>query len=105
FDLSKNPTIAPFDYEGGDILSEDADSASDFATNTESISRFIHTYNVYGLGGRESDYARDGCVPGVSTWAESLSNDVDFALFFNAEPCLGFSSSVIVNLRNALGSF
>jgi CubicO group peptidase (beta-lactamase class C family) len=104
FDLSRKPLVAPFDYEGGDINWEDADSASDFETNAESISRFIHTYNVYGLGGRASDYARSGCVPGVATWAESLSNDVDFALFFNAEPCLAFSSSVIGSLRSQLGS-
>jgi CubicO group peptidase (beta-lactamase class C family) len=103
FDLSKNPEIAPFDYEGGDILWEDADSASDFETNAESVSRFIGTYDVYGLGGREFDYARDGCVPGVSTWAESLTKDIDFALLFNAQPCLGFSSGVIENVRSALG--
>jgi CubicO group peptidase (beta-lactamase class C family) len=105
FDLSKRalPT-APFDYDGGDILWEDADSASDFETNAESVSLFIHTYNVYGLGGREADYARSGCVPGVATWAESLANGVDFALLFNAQPCLGFSSGVIEALRAKLGA-
>lgn len=104
FDLSKNPQIGPFDYDGGDIVWEDADSAADFETNAESISRFIHSYNVYGLGGRQADYARSGCVPGVATWAESLSNDVDFALLFNAQPCLDFTSSVIGKLRAALGA-
>lgn len=104
FDISKRaPATAPFDYDGGDIIWEDADSAGDFETNAESISLFIHTYNVYGLGGREADYARSGCVPGVATWAESLANGVDFALFFNAQPCLDFSSGVIEGLRAKLG--
>lgn len=102
FDLSQSPPMRPFAYEGGDIIWENADSAADFETNAESISLFIHTYNVYGLGGRQADYARSGCVPGVATWAESFGNNVDVALFFNSQPCLGFSSSVIVNLRNAL---
>jgi CubicO group peptidase (beta-lactamase class C family) len=103
FDISQNAMMEPFDYAGGDIIWENADSASDFETNAESISRFIGTYDVYGLGGRQYDYARDGCVPGVATWAESLTADIDFALFFNGGPCLGFSSTVIENVRGALG--
>jgi CubicO group peptidase (beta-lactamase class C family) len=102
FDLTKGAPSDPFDYEGGDIIWEDADSASDFETNAESVSRFIHTYNVYGTGGRAADYARSGCVPGVATWAESLDNGVDFALLFNKQPCLDFSSHVIVELRARL---
>jgi CubicO group peptidase (beta-lactamase class C family) len=102
FDLSQNPPLRPFAYEGGNVIWEVADAPADFETNAESISLFIHTYNVYGLGGRQADYARSGCVPGVATWAESFGNNVDVALFFNSQPCLGFSSSVIVNLRNAL---
>lgn len=104
FDLSQSAPMRPLDYEGGDIIWENADSAADFETNAESISLFIHTYNVYGLGGRQADYARSGCVPGVATWAESLTNDVDVALLINSQPCLSFSSSVIANLRNALMS-
>jgi CubicO group peptidase (beta-lactamase class C family) len=101
-DLSQSAPMRPLDYEGGDIIWENADSAADFETNAESISLFIHTYNVYGLGGRQADYARSGCVPGVATWAESLANNVDAALFFNSQPCLSFGSMVIANLRNAL---
>ena len=102
FDLSASPKYGRFNYEGGNVLWEIADAPSDFMTNAESISKLIHSYNVYGLGGRMTDYARSGCIPGVATWAESLSNSVDVALLFNARPCLDFPSSVIVNLRDAL---
>ena len=73
-------------------------------SNAESVSKFIGTYNVYGLGGRAIDYARDGCIPGASTWAESETSDIDFSLLFNKQPCLGFSSDVIVRIRNILGT-
>jgi|GEM_PF-1951103 len=104
FDLRENPVVAPLDYRGGDVVWETADSASDFETNAESVSGFIHSYNLYGLGGRGADYARSGCVPGVSTWAESLTNDVDFSLLLNAGPCLDFSSDVINSVRAILGA-
>lgn len=102
FDLSANPVQDPFNYEGGDIIWEVAAAPSDFATNAESVSKFIGTWNVYGLGGRSIDYARDGCIPGASTWAESETADIDFALLFNAQPCLGFDSAVINTIRGIL---
>jgi CubicO group peptidase (beta-lactamase class C family) len=104
FDLRKNPVLAPFDYGGDDIIWESAASASDFETNAESVSDFIHSYNRYGLSAREGDYARSGCVPGVATWAESLTNNVDFALLVNARPCLDYSSDVINTVRTILGA-
>ena len=102
FNIGANPPQDPFNYEGGDIIWEVAVAPSDFATNAESVSKFIGTYNVYGLGGRAVDYARDGCTPGASTWAESETADIDFALLLNAQPCLSFSSDVIVQIRNSL---
>jgi CubicO group peptidase (beta-lactamase class C family) len=102
FDLSPDAPLVPFNYAGGDIIWEIAAAPADYVTNAESVSRFIGTHNVYGLGGRAYDYARDGCIPGASTWAESLTADIDFALLLNSQPCLGFSSAVITNIRNIL---
>ncbi len=104
FDLSANPQQAPFNYEGGDIIWELTAGPTDYVTNAESVSKFIGAYNVYGLGGRAIDYARDGCMPGVSTWAESETPDIDFALLFNSQPCLGFSSDVINQIRGVLAN-
>jgi CubicO group peptidase (beta-lactamase class C family) len=104
FKLGANAGKYPFNYEGGDIIWELAAAPADFATNAESVSQFIGTYNVYGLGGRAIDYARDGCVPGVATWAESETSDIDFALLFNSQPCLSFSSDVINTIRGILAS-
>jgi len=104
FDIAANAPLKPFNFEGGDIVWELAAAPADFVTNAESVSQFIGTYNVYGLGGRTYDYARDGCIPGASTWAESLTADIDFALLFNNQPCLSFSSEVITQIRSILSS-
>jgi CubicO group peptidase (beta-lactamase class C family) len=104
FDISGSAPQEPFNYEGGDIIWELAAGPTDYVTNAESVSKFIGTYNVYGLGGRAVDYARDGCMPGASTWAESETSDIDFSLLFNEQPCLGFSSDVINQIRNILAS-
>jgi CubicO group peptidase (beta-lactamase class C family) len=102
FDISPHAPLEPFNYEGGDIIWELAAAPTDLATNAESVSLFVHTWNAYGLGGRQYDYARDGCTPGVATWVESLTADIDFALLFNSQPCLDFSSTVIQQIEAAL---
>jgi CubicO group peptidase (beta-lactamase class C family) len=102
FDISPNSPTEPFIFEGGDIVWEVAAAPADAVSNAESVSRFIHTWNVYGTGGRQYDYARSGCVPGVATWAESLNADVDFALLFNKQPCLDFPSTVIKKIESDL---
>jgi len=102
FDISPSAPLEPFNYEGGDIIWELAQAPADLATNAESVSLFVHTWNAYGLGGRQYDYARSGCVPGVATWVESLTADIDFSLLFNGGPCLGFSSAVISTIEGAL---
>ena len=104
FDITGNAPQEPFNYEGGDIVWEVAAPPSDFVTNAESVSNFIGTWNVYGLGGRTTDYARSGCIPGAATWAESETADIDFALLLNKQPCLDFSSAVISQIRGILSS-
>jgi CubicO group peptidase (beta-lactamase class C family) len=103
FDLSPNAPQEAFNFEGGDIIWELTAGSTDYVSNAESVSKFIGTYNVYGLGGRAYDYARDGCMPGASTWAESQTSNIDFALLFNEEPCLSFTSDVINQIRTILG--
>jgi CubicO group peptidase (beta-lactamase class C family) len=102
FDISATAPQKPFNYEGGDIIWELTAAPTDLATNAESVSLFVHTWNAYGLGPRQYDYARDGCIPGAATWVESLNADVDFSLLFNKQPCLDFSSSVIQQIESAL---
>ena len=102
FNISSSAPQAPFNYEGGDIIWELTQGPTDLATNAESVSAFIHTWDVYGLGPRQIDYARDGCMPGASTWAESETSDVDFSVLFSGGACMGFDSTVISTIRNAL---
>jgi CubicO group peptidase (beta-lactamase class C family) len=102
FDITQNAPTDPFNFEGGDIIWELTAGPTDYVTNAESVSSFIHSWAVYGLGGRQYDYARDGCMPGASTWAESLNPDVDFALLFNNQPCLDFSIPVIQQIESIL---
>ncbi len=102
FNISSSAPQEPFNYEGGDIIWELTAGPTDFVTNAESVSAFVHTWNAYGLGPRAIDYARDGCMPGASTWVESETSDVDFSLLFSGGPCLGFDSTVINTIRNAL---
>jgi CubicO group peptidase (beta-lactamase class C family) len=104
FNITASAPQKPFNYEGGDIIWEVAAAPADYVTNAESVSKFIGTWNVYGLGGRSIDYARDGCVPGASTWAESETTDIDFALLFNKQPCLSFTSDVITKIRAILST-
>ncbi len=104
FDLTANAPQAPFNYEGGNILWELTAGPTDLVTNAESVSAFVHTWNAYGLGPRAIDYARDGCMPGASTWVESETPDLDFSVLFSGGACLGFDSAVIVTLRNALAN-
>ena len=104
FDITSSAPQDPFNYEGGDIVWELTAGPTDMVTNAESVSAFIHTWNVYGLGPRQIDYARDGCMPGASTWAESQTSDVDFSVLFSGGACLGFDSAVIVSIRNALAN-
>lgn len=104
FDLSPNAPLKPFNFEGGDIIWELTKGPTDLVTNATSVSNFIHTWDVYGLGARQYDYARDGCVPGVATWAESLNATIDFSILFNSEPCLGFTSTVIEQADSILNA-
>jgi CubicO group peptidase (beta-lactamase class C family) len=105
FDLSANPAFEPFNFEGGNTIWELDAAPADMMTSAESLSAFIHTWNVYGVGHRAidgGDRARDGCLPGVATWSESLNTDVDFALLFSNTPCLGFDSTVIQQIDTIL---
>jgi len=102
FNITSNAPQEPFNYEGGDIIWELTDGPTDLVTNAESVSAFVHSWNAYGLGPRQIDYARDGCMPGASTWVESETTDVDFSLLFSGGACLGFDSTVISTIRNAL---
>jgi CubicO group peptidase (beta-lactamase class C family) len=105
FDLSANPVFEPFNFEGGNTIWELDAAPADMMTNAESLSAFIHSWNVYGVGHRATDggdRARDGCLPGVATWSESLNTDVDYALLFSNTPCLGFDSTVIQQIDTIL---
>ena len=102
FDITSSAPQEPFNYEGGDIIWELTEGPTDLVTNAESVSAFIHTWDVYGLGPRQIDYARDGCMPGASTWAESETSDVDFSVLFSGGACMGFDSAVISTIRTAL---
>ena len=102
FDLAPSSPLRPFNFEGGDVIWELTKGPTDMVTNAESVSAFIDTWNVSGVGRRQYDYWRAGCLPGVATWAESLNSDIDYAVLFNSRPCLSPSSTVIQQLRTIL---
>jgi CubicO group peptidase (beta-lactamase class C family) len=102
FDILPSSPLRPFNFEGGNTIWELAKGPTDMATTAESVSKFIHTWNAFGVGRRQYDNARDGCLPGVATWAESLNAEVDYALLFNSQPCLAFSSTVIQQIHTIL---
>jgi CubicO group peptidase (beta-lactamase class C family) len=102
FDLSANPVFEPFNFEGGNTIWELDAAPAGMMSNAESVSLLAHNYSAYGLGGRQSDLARSGCLPGEATWVESLNADIDFALLFSGGACLGTGSTVIQQLRSDL---
>ncbi len=102
FDITSSAPLKPFNFEGGDTIWELGAGPSDMVSNAESVSAFVHKWNAYGLGPRAIDYARDGCLPGVATWVESQTTDVDWSLLLSGGACLGFSSAVIQTIRSTL---
>ena len=109
FDLSANPVQLPWSFGGGDVIFEVADSAIGYAATAENIAHLINTYDVYYSSGqpvgRNPGYARDGCLPGVESWAESRTDGVDWAANFNTRPpCLAFDSSVIASIDAELST-
>ena len=46
FDITSGAPQKPFNYEGGDIIWELTAGPTDMVTNAESVSAFVHTWNV-----------------------------------------------------------
>jgi CubicO group peptidase (beta-lactamase class C family) len=74
---------APYPYGGEGYVTELMDSGGGLMTNAATLSGFINQHAVWGLGGRAAGSARSGSMAGTSSYAGSLTNNVDFAYIFN----------------------
>lgn len=76
----------PWPYSGDSLLNEVAQGAGGLATNADSMLLLMNHYIIWGVGtpppaGQSA--AREGEMPGANTYAEQLSNGVNFAFLVN----------------------
>ncbi|PPQ75212.1 hypothetical protein CVT26_008348 [Gymnopilus dilepis] len=72
------------DIFGGDgMYKEDCYGPAALAASATTLSKFIFTHAVWGIGGRVPGAARSGSTPGTRTWAESDFNGLDWAVTVN----------------------
>lgn len=76
--------FAPYPYGGESYVTELMDSGGGLMTNAATLSEFINQHAVWGLGSRAAGSARSGSMAGTSSYASSLTNQVDFAYIFNS---------------------
>lgn len=75
--------LTPFCYGGEGWLTESMDTGGGLAATASAMTRFIHSYAVWGVGGRVSNAARSGSMAGVSSLAVSRGDGVDYVYIFN----------------------
>lgn len=73
---------APAVYGGDGAVKEEAVGAFGLKASAETIARFIGTHAVWGIGGRQTWYTRDGTLAGARAFAESQA-EIDWALTMN----------------------
>jgi len=76
----------PWPYSGDSLLNEIAQGAGGLATNADSMLLLMNHYIIWGVGTPPplGQYAaREGEMPGANTYAEQLSNGVNFAFLVN----------------------
>jgi CubicO group peptidase (beta-lactamase class C family) len=81
--LTPQQSIILPDCYGGETVYEVLDGPTSISISAQSLAMFAGHYNVYGLGGRQAGYAREGSFVGSTSWMESLSDGYDFSFTFN----------------------
>jgi hypothetical protein len=64
------------------------DGSGGLCATADALVQFIHLHAVWGRGGRMAGAARTGSMAGVSSRAQSRTNNVDWAFIFNTRHLL-----------------
>ena len=81
-----NPTqevLAPGAYGGEGWLTESMDGSGGLAASAAAVAKLIHSYAVWGIGGRSPGLARSGGMAGTVSLAVSRPDGVDYCYIFN----------------------
>lgn len=70
-------------FGGDDMYKDDCYGPAALAASATTLVHFIHSHAVWGIGPRAPNFARSGSTPGTSTFAESLSNGLDWSITVN----------------------
>ena len=79
---TKNKLTA-FCHGGEGWVTEAMDGSGGLCATASALVEFIHLHAVWGLGGRVLK-GTSGGMAGVTGWAQSRSDGVDFAFIFNS---------------------
>ena len=75
--------LTAFCHGGEGWTTEAMDGSGGLCATADALVQFIRLHAVWGRGGRAAGSARTGSMAGVSSRAESRTDDVDFAFNFN----------------------
>lgn len=97
-------------YGGEGWLTEAMDSGGGLVTSAPSVATFIHHYAVWGLWLRPSLgpggwYARSGSFAGLSSYAVSRGDGVDYAFILNTRNFPGATTNPPDDLFNSLQTY
>jgi CubicO group peptidase (beta-lactamase class C family) len=81
-------------YGGEGWTTEAMDGSGGLCATANALVQFIQLHAVWGLGGRAAPAARSGSMAGVSSWAQSRTDGLDFAFIFNTRHLLKMKMSV-----------
>jgi CubicO group peptidase (beta-lactamase class C family) len=73
----------PAVYGGDGMIKSVAAASCGLATSATAMAKFIRRHAVWGNGGRMAGAARSGSTPGTSTYAQSRTDNVDWAFAVN----------------------
>ena len=98
---TKNKLTA-YCYGGEGWITEAMDGSGGLCATANALVQFIRLHAVWGRGGRMSGSARTGSMAGVSSRAQSRTNDVDWAFIFNTRQLLNKSVDDLATELDAL---
>lgn len=94
--------LTAFCHGGEGWTTEAMDGSGGLCATSGALVQFIRRHAVWGRGGRMAGFARTGSMAGVSSRAQSRSDDVDFAFIFNSRHLNGMPVDGLASKLNAL---
>jgi CubicO group peptidase (beta-lactamase class C family) len=88
-------------YGGEGWNTEAMDGSGGLCATASALVQFINLHAVWGRGGRMANAARSGSMAGVSSWAQSRGDGVDFAFVFNTRTLFHMTVDELVDALNA----